>query len=241
MSAAALVSAPASSAAAAPAPAPSGLAPPAAAPVSPASPIKPADVVDKKLSVLPAVADLEAPHLWKTHIKSVLFSDVQISKRVVEMGHKISKDYEGKQLLCVGLLKGAFVFLGELCRHITVPYLIDFMVVSSYGAGTATTGSVKLKKDVDIDPRGRHVLIVEDLIDTGTTLAWILKHLSSKDCASVRLCTLLDKKSRRTAAINVDYSGFECPDEFVIGYGMDFNEQYRCLPFVGILKPEVYK
>ena len=114
------------------------------------------------------------------------------------------------------------------------------MVCSSYGAGTTSSGSIKLKKDIGIDPKGRNVIVVEDLIDTGTTLAWLKQHLLSKDVASLKICCLLDKKARRTSDVQVDYVGWECPDEFVVGYGMDFAEQYRTLPFVGVLKPEAY-
>lgn len=139
-----------------------------------------------------------------------------------ELAAEIGRDYAGRKVLCVGLLTGCFVFLSDLLRHLLVPYQVDFMVVSSYGAATTSSGSVKLKKDMSIDPKGRDVLIIEDLIDTGTTLEWIVAHLKTKGCASVRLCCLLDKVSRRTAKVHVDYVGFVCPDEFVIGYGMDF-------------------
>ena len=114
------------------------------------------------------------------------------------------------------------------------------MVVSSYGRGTTSSGSVKLKKDLSIDPHNQHILIIEDLIDTGNTLLWIREHLKTKQCASVKICCLLDKKARRTANVDVEFVGFECPDEFVIGYGMDFADDYRCLPFVGVLKPSAY-
>jgi len=145
-------------------------------------------------------------------------------------------------LLVIGLLKGAVMFLTDLARHLSVPYQIDFLTASSYGSGTTTTGSVKIRKDVDIDPSGRHVLLVEDLIDTGTTLDAISRHLLLvKHVKSLRIACLLDKKARRTVPMNVDYVGFQCPDYFVIGYGMDFNEDYRALPFVGVLKPEAYR
>jgi len=180
------------------------------------------------------------PQQWRVNIDKVLFTEQAIQGRVRELAAQISKEYAGKSILCVGLLKGAFVFTSDLTRYLTVPYQIDFMAVSSYGHGTTSSGSVKLKKDLDIDPRGKHILVIEDLIDTGNTLAWMLKHLASKDCASVKLCCLLDKKSRRTTAVNVDFCGWECPDEFVIGYGMDFAEEYRALPFVGVLKREAY-
>jgi len=177
---------------------------------------------------------------WAKNIKHILFSEEQIQEKVRELASTISKHYAGKKILCVGLLTGAFVFVSDLLRHLTVPYEVDFMVVSSYGKGTETTGSVKLKKDLSIDPQGRHVLIIEDLIDTGHTLAWIKDHLRMKKCASVEIVCLLDKKARRTCAVEVDYVGFICPDEFVIGYGMDFADEYRCLPWVGVLKPSAY-
>jgi hypoxanthine phosphoribosyltransferase len=127
------------------------------------------------------------------------------------------------------------MFMADLMRTIGVEYEIDFMSVSSYGFGTQTSGSVKIKKDLSVDPFGKHVLIIEDLIDTGTTLSWIKEYLRSKNCASVAMCCLLDKKARRTTDVFVDYVGWECPDEFVVGYGMDFAGTYRCMPFVGIL------
>jgi hypoxanthine phosphoribosyltransferase len=130
-----------------------------------------------------------------------------------ELAAEITRDYAGRKILCVGLLSGCFVFLSDLLRHVLTPYEVDFMVVSSYGHGSESSGSVKLKKDMSIDPKGRDVLIIEDLIDTGNTLAWIIEHLKTKKCASVRLCTLLDKVSRRKAQVQIDYCGFECPDE----------------------------
>lgn len=177
---------------------------------------------------------------WAGNIKQILFPEAVIQEKVKEMAKKISEDYKGKRVLCVGLLTGAFVFLTDLLRHFTVPYEVDFMVVSSYGRGTTSSGSVKLKKDLSIDPQGRDILIIEDLIDTGNTLSWIKEHLKVKQCKSVKICCLLDKKARRTAAVDVDYVGFECPDEFVIGYGMDYADEYRCIPFVGILKEQCY-
>mmetsp|Transcript_19787 Transcript_19787/g.56571 ORF Transcript_19787/g.56571 Transcript_19787/m.56571 type:complete len:136 (+) Transcript_19787:258-665(+) len=129
----------------------------------------------------------------------------------------------------------------DLLKNFLIPYKIDFMSISSYGSGTTSSGVVKLKKDLSHDPSGKHVLIVEDLVDTGNTLKWLKNYIMTKDCASVRLCTLLDKKERRTQTdVTVDYSGYVCPNEFVVGYGMDYAEDYRCLPFIGVLKPEVY-
>ena len=140
----------------------------------------------------------------------------------------------------VGLLKGSILFFADLIRHIDVPYKIDFMAVSSYGSGTTSSGTIKVKKDLDVDPTGRHLLIIEDLIDTGNTLAWLCNMLKTKSPASVKLCTLLNKKECRKVDVEVDFNGFDCPNKFVVGYGMDFDEDYRCIPFVGVLKPEAY-
>jgi len=177
---------------------------------------------------------------WSKNIKVVLFGEDQIQRKVRELAAEISRDYAGRKILCVGLLTGCFVFLADLLRHVLVPYEVDFMVVSSYGHSTTSSGSIKLKKDMAIDPKGRDVIIIEDLIDTGTTLEWIVAHLKTKAASSVRLVCLLDKVSRRKAQVHVDYVGFVCPDEFVVGYGMDFADQYRCMPFVGVLAPHAY-
>lgn len=177
---------------------------------------------------------------WNDNMASVLFSEEQIAKRVNELAKQITKDYEGKKVLFVGLLTGAFVFCADLLRKVALPYDLDMMVVSSYGKGTQSSGNLKIKKDLSIDPHGRHVVIVEDLIDSGVTLDRIIKHIRSKDAASVRVCCLLNKTERRVTDAVVDYIGFDCPDEFVVGYGMDFADDYRCLPFVGILKPRCF-
>jgi len=177
---------------------------------------------------------------WGVNMKEVLFTEDVIQAKVKEMAALISRDYAGKKILAVGLLKGAFIFLADLLRHMTVPYVTDFMSVSSY-SGTSSTGSIKLKKDVDIDPTGLHVLVVEDLIDTGNTLHWIKHHFEGKQVASVRIACLLNKKvQHRNNHVHVDYVGFDCPDVFVVGYGMDFDHEYRCLPYVGVLKPAAY-
>ena len=147
------------------------------------------------------------------------------------------------RLLCVGLLKGAVCFMVDLLRHLTVPYEMDFMVLSSYGNKTSSSGTVKLKKDLGVNPEGRHLLIVEDLIDTGGTLKWLKEYLSEKRAASVRIACLLNKSAGRRADLRdlkVDFVGDECPDEFVVGYGMDFAGEYRCMPFVGVLKKSAY-
>ena len=174
-------------------------------------------------------------------IDHVLVSEEQLKAKVTELGAQISRDYEGKQLLLVSILKGSVVFMADLMRAITIPCSIDFMVVSSYGgANTTSTGLVKIVKDLDQDLTGKDVLIVEDILDTGITLSHLVPMLKMRNPCSVKLCTILSKPSRRKVEIEPDYVGFEVPDEFVVGYGLDYNEKYRNLPYVGVLKPEVY-
>ena len=174
-------------------------------------------------------------------IKTVLVSEEQLKAKVAQLGAQISKDYEGKNLLLVSVLKGAVVFMTDLMRHITVPCSIDFMVVSSYGSGVKTSGVVKIVKDLDADLAGKDLLIVEDILDTGMTLHYLKQLLQDRNPNSIRIATLLDKPERRRAAVRADYVGYQVPDEFVVGYGLDYDEKYRNLPYVGILKPEVYK
>ena len=170
-------------------------------------------------------------------IDHVLVSEEQLRAKVTELGARISRDYAGRQLLLVSILKGSVVFMADLMRAITIPCSIDFMVVSSYGgANTTSTGLVKIVKDLT----GKDVLIVEDILDTGITLSNLVPMLKMRNPCSVRLCTILSKPSRRKAQIEPDYLGFEVPDEFVVGYGLDYAETYRTLPCVGVLKPEVY-
>lgn len=174
-------------------------------------------------------------------IDHVLVSEEQLRAKVTELGARISRDYAGRQLLLVSILKGSVVFMADLMRTITIPCSIDFMVVSSYGgANTTSTGLVKIVKDLDQDLTGKDVLIVEDILDTGITLSNLVPMLKMRNPCSVRLCTILSKPSRRKAQIEPDYLGFEVPDEFVVGYGLDYDETYRNLPYVGVLKPEVY-
>lgn len=173
-------------------------------------------------------------------VKSVLLSQEQIADKVAEMGRVITEDYRGKDLVLVTVLKGAVVFLADLMRAIDTPAEIDFMVVSSYGAGVKTSGVVKIIKDIDIPLDGKDVLIVEDILDSGVTLNHIKGLLESRGPASIRIATLLDKPARRAVPLQADYVGFVVPDEFVIGYGLDYDEKYRNLPYIGILKPEVY-
>ena len=174
-------------------------------------------------------------------ILRVLYSEEELEAKCAELGAQISKDYEGKNLLLVSVLKGAVVFMTDLMRHITVPCSIDFMVVSSYGNGVKTSGVVKIVKDLDADLAGKDLLIVEDILDTGMTLHYLKQLLQDRNPNSIRIATLLDKPERRRAAVRADYVGYQVPDEFVVGYGLDYDEKYRNLPYVGVLKPEVYE
>ena len=174
-------------------------------------------------------------------IQTVLVTEEQLRAKVAELGARISRDYAGKDLLLVSILKGAVVFMADLMRAVTIPCSIDFMVVSSYGgANTTTTGLVKIIKDLDQDLTGKDVLIVEDVLDTGVTLSNLVPMLKMRNPSSVKICAILDKPARRKTDIAADYRGFEVPDAFVVGYGLDYNEKYRNLPYVGVLKPEVY-
>ena len=174
-------------------------------------------------------------------IKEVLYSEAYIDSMVKRVGAEISRDYADKNLLLVSVLKGSVVFMADLMRAITIPARIDFMCVSSYGSGTKTSGVVKIIKDLDADLTGRDVLIVEDILDTGITLSKLVPVLKMRNPGSVKICTILDKPSRRKADIKPDYEGFQVPDEFVVGYGLDYDEKYRNLPYIGILKPCVYE
>ncbi|MBR3988233.1 MAG: hypoxanthine phosphoribosyltransferase [Clostridia bacterium] len=170
----------------------------------------------------------------------ILISESEIKNMVKNIATKINKDYQGKEILLVGLLKGSVVFMADLMKELEVDCKIDFMCVSSYGTSTESSGRVNIIKDVSQPVEGRDVLIVEDIIDSGNTLAFILKYFEAKGVNSVKICTLLSKPDRRVVEIPVDYIGAEIPDEFVIGYGLDFAENYRSLPYVGILKRSVY-
>ena len=174
-------------------------------------------------------------------IDHILVSEQQLRDKVAELGAAISRDYAGRDLLLVSILKGAVVFMADLMRAVTIPCGIDFMVVSSYGgANTTTTGLVKIIKDLDQDLTGKDVLIVEDILDTGVTLSHLVPMLQMRNPNSVKICAILSKPSRRQADIEIDYKGFDIPDEFVVGYGLDYDEKYRNLPYVGVLKPQVY-
>lgn len=173
-------------------------------------------------------------------IQQVLFSQDQLEQRVNEIAQQINRDYADKEILLVSVLRGSFIFMADLARKITRPCRIDFMSVSSYGSGTSSSGQVQITKDLSEDISGMHVIVVEDILDSGNTLSYLLRLLEQRHPASIRLCTLLDKPDRRKVQVAVHYSGFTIPDAFVVGYGLDYAERYRNLPYIGILKPEVY-
>lgn len=177
----------------------------------------------------------------REEISEILITNEEISRKVQELGAEISKDYEGKELIVIGILKGAVPFMADLIREITIPLQYDFMAVSSYGSSTKSSGVVQIIKDLDQDIKGRHLLIVEDIIDTGLTLNYLKANLLSRQPASLRVCTLLDKPSRRELELVPEYNGFSIPDKFVVGYGLDYAERFRQLPFIGVLRPEVYQ
>ena len=174
-------------------------------------------------------------------VEKVLFSEEDIADMVKRLGAQISEDYKGKDLVLIAVLRGAVVFMGDLMRAIDTDLAIDFMAVSSYGNGTKSSGTVRIIKDLDIDIKGRDVLIVEDILDSGLTLKYLMANLASRGPASLEVCTFLWKDVEgKQAAIDPKYVGTHCPDEFVVGYGLDYAERYRNLPYVGVLKPEVY-
>ncbi|ALP91789.1 MULTISPECIES: hypoxanthine phosphoribosyltransferase [Clostridium] len=174
-------------------------------------------------------------------LKEVLFSEEVLSEKVRELAVQISKDYKGKELVVVGILKGSVVFTAELIKNIDIYCELDFMAVSSYGNSTETTGVVRILKDLDNSIEGKHILIVEDIVDTGTTLSYLLKYLKARKAASIEIVALLNKPARRKVELPVKYIGFEVPDAFIVGYGIDYAEKYRNLPCIGILKPEIYE
>ncbi len=177
----------------------------------------------------------------KQDIKHILLSEEEISKKVAEIGAQITENYQGKDLILVGVLKGANVFMSDLMRKIDMPIEIDFISVSSYGNSTESSGVVRILKDLDTEIEGKDVIIVEDIIDSGLTLNYLVGNFKSRKPTSVRICTLLDKPERRKVDIPIDYRGFEIPDEFIVGYGIDYAEGYRNLPYIASLKEDVYK
>jgi hypoxanthine phosphoribosyltransferase len=173
-------------------------------------------------------------------IAKVLFSEEQIRAKVAELGDAISADYGEDPVLLVGVLRGAAIFMADLAREISSPVEVDFMACSSYGSSTKSSGVVRILKDLDETIEGRHVLVIEDILDTGLTLKYLLRNLASRGPASLEVCTLLSKQGKQRVPIDCKYVGFEIPDEFVVGYGLDFAERYRNLPYIGVLKPAVY-
>ncbi|MCI8478666.1 MAG: hypoxanthine phosphoribosyltransferase [Oscillospiraceae bacterium] len=174
-------------------------------------------------------------------IERILFTEDELRTRVAEMGAQIDQDYVDRKPLLISVLRGSFIFMADLVRSITRPCTVDFMAVSSYGAGVTSSGQVKIVKDLTEQIEGKDIIVVEDILDSGNTLHYLLQILQARHPASIRLCTLLDKPSRRIKPVEADYSGFSIPDEFVVGYGLDYAEQYRNLPYIGILKPCVYQ
>jgi len=174
-------------------------------------------------------------------VEEILIPEEVLQDRIRELGRRISSEYNSKEPLLVGILTGAFVFLADLMRAISIPCRVDFMATASYGTGTESSGIVRILKDLDQSIEGRHVLVVDDIIDTGLTMDYLLETLKARYPASLRVCALLDKRPRRLREVTLDFSGFEIPDRFVIGYGLDFAGRYRNLPFIGVLKPELYR
>ena len=174
-------------------------------------------------------------------VEKILISEEEIKNKIEELAEKINKDYEGKDVLCIGILKGSTIFLADIIRKLNISVSIDFMIVSSYGAGTETTGELKIKKDLSTDIKGKSVLIIEDIIDSGVTLSKLKAVLMEREPESVEICAFLTKPERRVIYVNAKYIGFEIPNEFIIGYGLDYAEKYRELPYVGVLKREIYE
>ena len=174
-------------------------------------------------------------------VKEILYSEAALSERVNELALEIQSNYKGKELLVIGVLKGASIFMGDLIRKIELPIQIDFIAASSYGSSTESSGVVKIVKDLDYSIEGKHVLIIEDIIDTGLTLKYLEENFMSRKPASLEICTFLDKPERRKVEVGVKYVGYQIPDEFIVGYGIDYAERYRNLPYIATLKPEVYQ
>lgn len=173
-------------------------------------------------------------------IERILFSAEELAERTRAMAEEINRDYAGKEPLLVSVLRGSFIFMADLVRQIRLPCTVDFMAVSSYGKSTVSSGAVQITKDLSEDIFHKDLIIVEDILDSGNTLNYLMKTLLARNPASIRLCALLDKPERRKVPVHIDYRGFEIPDEFVVGYGLDYAERYRNLPYIGILKPSVY-
>jgi hypoxanthine phosphoribosyltransferase len=174
-------------------------------------------------------------------IKEILISEDKIKDKIEEMGKKISMDYEGKDLILIGILKGSVPFMADLLRKITIPCIMDFMAVSSYGNSSKSSGVVRILKDLDFEIENKHILLVEDIIDSGTTLSYLVDYLKGRKPKSIEIACLLNKKEARKVKIDAKYIGFEVPDYFLVGFGLDYAEKYRNFPYVGVLKEEIYK
>lgn len=174
-------------------------------------------------------------------MREILYTKEEVAARIQEMGAQLTKDYQGELPMVVGVLRGSFIFMADLVRSIQTPLELDFVAASSYGSWAVSTGKVDMRLDLEKEIAGRHVIVVEDILDTGRTLSKLVEELKKRHPASLKLCVLLDKPDRRVAEIEADYVGFTVPDEFVVGCGLDFNQQYRQLPYIGILKPSIYE
>ena len=174
-------------------------------------------------------------------VSEILYTEEQLKAIVQDMGRRITDDYRDRNLFMVSVLKGSLIFMADLMRAVSIPCAIDFLSVSSYGSGTSTSGEVRILKDLDTTLEGKDVLVVEDILDSGVTLSFLCKNLLARRPNSLRLCTLLDKPERRKVPIRADYVGAQVPDKFIVGYGLDYAEKYRNLPFIGVLKPEIYQ
>lgn len=177
----------------------------------------------------------------KKDLASVMFDEAALKDICHKLGQELTEEYAGKDLLVVGILKGSVVFFADLIRELNMPLDIEFMIASSYGNGTESSGKVNIKKDVGVDIKGRHVLLVEDIIDSGLTMSALMEELQKREPASLKLCALLSKPSRRQVEVKIDYLGSEVPDEFLVGYGLDYAEKYRNMPVIGVLKREIYE
>ena len=180
------------------------------------------------------------PVNMKNDMLKTLITKEELEATVARLGREITRDYQGKTPMMVAVLKGAFIFMADLVRQVDIPCTLDFMCVSSYGKGMSTSGQVKIIKDLDTTIEGKDVIIVEDILDSGVTLSYLMDLLRARKPASIRLCTLFDKPARHKVDIHIDYKGMEVPNEFIVGYGLDYDDYYRNLPYIGVLKPEVY-
>jgi len=195
---------------------------------------------EKRKDNHPSVSPAQVPHPWRREVERILITEQQIARRIRSLSKEIERDFRGREMVVVSLLNGTVMFLADLIRHLSLPLRLDFIGVSSYGSGT-TSGELVFTKELRLDVRGRDVLLVDDILDTGRTMKRVLAKLRPLKPRRIKTCVLLDKPSRRVEKIRADYVGFSIPDLFVIGYGLDYAERYRNLPFVGVLKPEMYR